>query len=609
MAVLPNVAFCDTLCHYCTLVEERQNPAMSSTFEQHCGQCGLLLPAGSTTCPRCGAPVSVPQPGGGAPPSEMFPSFQEQIDAAETIVRPRVDDDWNAQFSVPPASAGPAQAPVTPAASGNTGPTGPLQAVPAAPAAGEFQAGPSYIPSAPLPAMPQQAPAGPAVAAPPASGALPGGPMPAGPNWPGMPQPGAPTYPGQPSFMSQPGASGEFSQPGASGGFVPPGMAGPAWQGAPPGAYAPGYTGPMPGGPALPTPPAAGQLPTWFTGGAAVLVVVGLLLIGITGSDWGNSSLRVGIAALVVGVIVLGAFLYLRFNQGYRAQRTLNLAVISVLVLIVIGAAGIGLVGPLHTAQANSLESQAQAAKSAAESQQDFQKAISLLPTSDAQDLARIYNDWGEYLLQKQSYRIPTDLSQPATGGAAAKFEYVLQHYSQVSDEAARAHQDAATAYYDLAKQQESVGCGDSTQTAQVIGIFQYVIKTFSDTLEAQQSQTELKKPQNVTGIVVDFLKGNSPAANVQLYLSSNLQEVLGGTAFFSNDFSTTSDASGHFTFTNVAPSSDKKYLVSYFDPRPNVNQETFAVNARSGQPANVVQVLPLCASDAGTVEYDLPTG
>lgn len=583
---------------------------MSSTFEQHCGQCGLILPAGSTTCPRCGAPVSAPQSGGGAPPSEVFPSFQEQMDAAETIIRPRMEDDWNAQFAVPPASASIAQTPAPPA-SGNTGPTGPLQAMPAAPAADAFQPGPAYTPAPPQQGMPQ-ALAGPAVAAPPASGALPGGPMPAGPNWSGMPQFGAPTYPGQPSFGPQsgaptypgqppfglqPGMSGGFSQPGMPGGFVPPGMAGPAWQGAPPGAYAPGYSGPMPGGPAAPSA-APGRLPTWFTGGVAALVVVGLLLIGITGSDWGNSSLRVGIAALVVGVIVLGGFLYLRFNQGYRAQRTMNLAIVSVLILIVLGAAGVGLVSPLHTAQANSLEGQ-----------QKFQQAVSLLPASDTQDLARIYNDWGESLLKQGNFRIPADLSQPATGGAAAKFEYVLQHYSQVVDEASRAHQDAATAYYDLGKEQESTGqCSDVTQTAQAIGVFQYVIKTFGDTLEAQKSQAELKKPQNVTGIVLDFQKGNVPAANVQLYLSSNLQEVLSGTAFFSNDFSATSDASGHFTFTNVAPNTDKKYLVSYFDPRPNVNQETFAVNSRSGQPANVVQVLPLCASDAGTVEYDLPT-
>src|SRR5579862_4839259 len=88
---------------------------MSSTFDQHCGQCGNLLPPGSTSCPNCGAPVSAPPPGAATPPSsqpsEYFPGMVEQMDSAETMVRLRPDGTWDnqpsdvaPQFSPPPGS-------------------------------------------------------------------------------------------------------------------------------------------------------------------------------------------------------------------------------------------------------------------------------------------------------------------------------------------------------------------------------------------------------------------------------------------------------------------------------------------------------------------------
>ncbi len=337
-------------------------------------------------------------------------------------------------------------------------------------------------------------------------------------------------------------------------------------------------------------------MPIWFTTGVAVLVAVGLFLIWLTGSDWGNGSLRVGIAALVVAAIVFAVFL-IRLRQGYRATRTISLGVASVLVLIVIGAAGLVLVNPLHSAQGASLASQHKYAVAIHEYQ---------LAGND-EGVARTYNDWGEFLLKQGNYRVPEDPSQKATDGAVAKFEYVLRTYPQASypqlaDEFARAQQGAATAYLDLAKQEEANSqCRDSTLLEFAIGNFQHAVE-FRNTSAAQQAQAELRKPQDVTGRVIDIQK-NQLASNVQLFLSSNLEDVVNRVAPPSDDYSATSDANGRFVFRGVAPS-EKKYLISYLDPRVG---ETFPVLRSNGQPANVVQVTPLCPTDAGTIPYDLP--
>ncbi|HEU5200158.1 MAG TPA: hypothetical protein VFU32_10995 [Ktedonobacterales bacterium] len=508
---------------------------MSSTFEQHCGQCGLLLPPGSTQCPRCGAPVAAEPTNAGGAPSEFFPSFPSSDDSDVTLVRPRSSEVSGAQSSqVAALAAEPASAEAS-ASSGNTGPTGPLRTVlpdTEAPAPQSFPSGAML--SGPSPEMPQPS-GGWSVAQPPA-----------GPTWPGAPT-GAPIYPGQPTYTGQPGMSS---------GFIPGGP--PSGYGMPPGVYAPGYG-------AAPVQPPRGKLPVWFTGGVAALVVVGLLLIWLTGSDWGNGSLRLGIAALVVAVMVLVGFT-IRVRQGYRASSTMNLGIASILILIIIGAAGIALVNPLHKAEGNSLDS----------SQQYLSAINEFKAANDTADVAHTYNDWGEHLMSLKNYQ-----------GALDKFTIVLNSYKNVPDEVDRAHADAATATYAIGQEQETDG---DCQTAATT--YQSLVKNFKDTPEASKAQAELKKPQTVTGLAVS-LTTQQPAPNVQLFLSADWQ-ISSGSFTASDDYSTITGSDGKFSFANIPPS-DKKYLISYIDSSGN----QITRGSASGDSPYAVLVPPLCAPSA----------
>ena len=314
-------------------------------------------------------------------------------------------------------------------------------------------------------------------------------------------------------------------------GFIPGGP--PSGYGVPPGVYAPGYG-------AAPVQPPRGKLPVWFTGGVAALVVVGLLLIWLTGSDWGNGSLRLGIAALVVAVVVLVGFT-IRVRQGYRASSTMNLGIAAVLILIIIGAAGIALVNPLHKAEGNSLDS----------SQQYLSAINEFKAANDTADVAHTYNDWGEHLMSLKNYQ-----------GALDKFTIVLNSYKNVPDEVDRAHADAATATYAIGQEQET---GGDCQTAATT--YQDLVKNFKDTPEASKAQGELKKPQTVTGQAIS-IQTQQPAASVQLFLSATWQ-ISNGSFTASDDYSTTTDSSGKFSFTNIPPS-DNKYLISFVDATGN---------------------------------------
>lgn len=413
--------------------------------------------------------------------------------------------------------------------------------------------------------------------------------------------------------------------------------------GAVPGMYPPGYV-PAPGGPAgSGFPPAQkAPLPRWFSIGVTALVVVGLFLVWLTGSDWANGAVRAGIGALVVGVIVLGAFLF-RFSHGHRATRTVSLAIASILLLIIFGTAGLTLQGPIHSLQGGALDGQ-----------QKFPSAVSeYTAAGDTLGLARTYNDWGEFLLRRGNYAVPNDPTQTATDGALAKFTYVLDSKHgfttstdpNIQDQVTRAregfvntilawgdvslnasdyqgavarfklvldqkntygatsgfpklHQDAAKAYYGLGQQQVTSGdCTDAVAT------YQIVVTDYSDTPQGTQASADLKKPQSVTGQLVDIQK-NAPAPNVRLYLTSNYTQALAGQAAPSHDYTTLSDSNGNFAFANIAPG-QTKYLISYIQG----GQELIIVSRSSGQPdpKYIVQVAPLCATSVGAMPYDLP--
>jgi len=411
----------------------------------------------------------------------------------------------------------------------------------------------------------------------------------------------------------------------------------------PGGAYPPGWA--PPGAPGVGVAQPRTPLPRWFLFAAAGLVVIGLLLVWLTGSDWANGGVRAGIAALVVAGIVLVAFL-VRYAQGFRSTQTVSLALASVLLLIIVGAAGIALQSSFHTLQGNSLDGQ-----------QNFQAAINEFKlANDTEDAAKAYNDWGEYLLSQHKYQAPQDPTQDAADGTQAnsdgavnKFAVVLDHYQSATDQVNRAeegevnaylawgdsylsasqyqdavnvfkkatdakstlgnipnfskiHQDAAKAYLGLGQQQVSDGTtsGDCTGAVQT---YQTLASDYSDTSQGQEAATDLKKPQSVTGVVVDYTN-QQPVGKVKLFLSSKWS-VSGGFFSASNDTTVTSASNGDFTFPNITPGTTK-YLISYI----NVDgRETIVVNGSTGQPQNVITVQPLCATNAGIVVYNPPAG
>ncbi len=408
-----------------------------------------------------------------------------------------------------------------------------------------------------------------------------------------------------------------------------------------PGAYPPGWASPGTPGVAVAQPRT--PLPRWFLFTAAGLVVIGLLLVWLTGSDWANGGLRAGIAALVAAGIVLIAF-GVRYAQGFRTTQTVSLALASVLVLLIVGAAGIALQNSFHTLQGNSLDGQ-----------HNFQSAINEFKLgNDTEDIAKTYNDWGEYLLSQQKYQAPQDPTQDAADGTQAnsdgavnKFAVVLSHYQSVTDQVNRAdegevnaylawgdsylsasqyqdavnvfkkatdakstlgnipnfsriHQDAAKAYLGLGQQQVSDGTTSGDCSGAVL-TYQTLATDYGDTSQGQQATTELKKPQNVSGEVIDFTT-QQPVGKVKLFLSAKWS-VSGGFFSASNDTTATSASSGAFTFANITPGTTK-YLISYI----NVDgRETIVVSSSSGQPANVITVQPLCATNAGPVVYNPP--
>jgi hypothetical protein len=645
---------------------------MSSTFEAHCGQCGALLPAGATACPRCGAPVTTPQPGTVAPTSggasEFFPGIEEQIDSADTLIRVRPEEGWNNQPSGAAPSFPPTPTPPPPSASGmfpGVGQMPPASPAPAGPAPGQLSA---PLPSPSGASWPTPAPAaglGAPLAGVPQFGTPAAGLTPSAPSWPlvgSSPQaplagPPSGVFPGMPGPVVQGGwPSGEmFAQPGA----MPPGQL-PTFGGptgtfnVPPGAYAPGYSAPGgapgPAGisplPGMVSPPPKPPLPVWFVAGAAGLVAVGLLLIALVSAvgdsgDWAAAGLRVGIASLVVGVVVLGVFLF-RFNQGYNAKNTVRLAISSVVVLVILGGAGIGLQGTLRGAQVSSLESQ-----------ENYARAVQLYQsTGDNEAVARIYNDWGEQLANQHQYQVPNDPTKKPTDGtkqnsdgAINKFEVVLNHYSSQTAQATRALNDEAQAYLDWGNQYVNVGTVDSLQKA--IAAFNVVLSNpdkFSSTsvfaqvrqqaakayltLGQQQESSDCEAatttlstlvknfagtdPANsammllqmgsVTGQVLQVVNSQfgPPAPNVKLFLSKTWS-VSNQTFQDSKDYTTTSDADGNFTFTHVLVSDPSDtdhitmYLISYIG---SDGREEIAVNA-AGQPvaSEIVEVTQFCTA------------
>ena len=201
--------------------------------------------------------------------------------------------------------------------------------------------------------------------------------------------------------------------------------------------------------PPPPTPPArpsrfkelAKPLPPWASIGTIIVVAGLLILLQLTGADWAVGAYHVAIAAGITALLIALAA-GIRGFAGMAARNNSKRVVQfvsaggAILLLLAFCLAGFTQQATLHGLQAHNLEGQQQWQIAINE----YQLAGETAPTSD--NLARVYNEWGEHLTALQRYE-----------QAFTKFDVVLKSYSSLKDEAKRAHEGKIKAYLGWAKQ------------------------------------------------------------------------------------------------------------------------------------------------------------
>jgi tetratricopeptide (TPR) repeat protein len=298
---------------------------------------------------------------------------------------------------------------------------------------------------APAPADPSQAASQPPTPFP--SYAPPAG-APAYPSYPSYPIPG---YPGAPSMPLQAGEAGTMPQ--APQYPLYPGSPSMPLYGAPGAPNYPTYPGMpgMPGGPSVPLYPApptptsgpraalARGFPIWLTLVVGVValaaVAAGFFLAELAGhADWADGARVAGIVALAVaGIVLIG--MIVRLVAG---RRTLVMALLSAVLLLVLLASGLGglaFSAPIHGLQAKSLES----AKAYQPAIDEYAAAGEAAP--NAPNIARVYDEWGEDLLATNQYQ-----------SALTKFSTVTSTYSAISAAVTRANRDTFQTYTNWVK-------------------------------------------------------------------------------------------------------------------------------------------------------------
>src|SRR6266566_153796 len=201
--------------------------------------------------------------------------------------------------------------------------------------------------------------------------------------------------------------------------------------------------------PPPPIPPArpsrfkelAKPLPLWAFIGTIIVVAGLLILLQLTGADWAVGAYHVAIAAGITALLIALAAGIRGFagmadrNNSKRVVQFVSSGG-AILLLLAFCLAGFTQQATLHGLQAHNLEGQQQWQTAINE----YQLAGETAPTSD--NLARVYNEWGEQLTAQQRYE-----------QAFTKFDVVLNSYSSLKDEVKRAHEGKIKAYLGWAKQ------------------------------------------------------------------------------------------------------------------------------------------------------------
>jgi tetratricopeptide (TPR) repeat protein len=182
-------------------------------------------------------------------------------------------------------------------------------------------------------------------------------------------------------------------------------------------------------------------MPIWALIGCIVVVVLVLVVLQLTGSDWAAGAQQMGIVAGVLAlviVLVTVVRLLLGMDANSNSTRLIRLvsAGLAVLLLALLCLVGLTQQSAIHGLQAHAWEGQQQWQSAINEYQLSGEGA----PTSE--NIARAYNGWGEQLTSQQRYQ-----------DAIAKFNLVLTSYGSANAGVARARSDTTTAYLAWGKQ------------------------------------------------------------------------------------------------------------------------------------------------------------
>lgn len=412
-----------------------------------CAKCGANNPPEAAYCGGCGSslasrPVASGQAAPAASPFASAPvisgedsptlrSISETLTTPAPQPVPAPGEQFQFGTPTPPVTPGTATNPPVPTPAPGFS-SGAYSAQQPALAPGFSSGAYSAQPAAPVQAWPAPVqgvaatPGLPSGAYPPTSGAefpaavypAPGAAFTSGAYPPVTPTPGqmSGVYPGQPSQPDWNAYAGHPSQPG--------------W-----GAY-PGQAPAPAQGARSETSGLIKPLPLWaFITSIIVVTLILAVLLFFTGSDWSAGAQTAGIAALVVGGLLLIAFGVrsalgmLAVTNVHRRSQIIS-ALLLALILFAVGAIGLTQGLGIHAAEAHFLEAQQKWSQAVSEYQLSGQSA----PASD--DMARTYVEWGEQLSSQQQYK-----------DAVSKFSTVIATYTQASTEVARAQKDSITAY------------------------------------------------------------------------------------------------------------------------------------------------------------------
>jgi tetratricopeptide (TPR) repeat protein len=167
-----------------------------------------------------------------------------------------------------------------------------------------------------------------------------------------------------------------------------------------------------------------------------LLVALLLIVIQLTGSDWATGAMRVSIVAGILALMIL-LITVVRMNMGKatKSNPTRLIQLIStalvILLLSLLCLVGLTQQSPIHNLQAHSWEVQKQWQSAINQYQSSGEGA----PTSE--DIARVYNLWGEQFTSHQQYV-----------EALAKYNIVLTYYSSAITGVARAQSESISVYF-----------------------------------------------------------------------------------------------------------------------------------------------------------------